>query len=125
MLPKLHLMTLKEFNLTLVTVPKIGNMILDKGWRILTLTMTRFGGNAAVPMNEMAGDIKQMSPEVVGYNNAINADLFYTGEKSSSLNCRRSLLLQGVIGAIPPVYYELQQKSGGNHGSILIVQQTS
>ena len=69
----------------------------------------------------MFTNIKQMSPEQ--RNDYLNnqPDLFY-GEEQILTKLQEDATTTGQLGAIPPVYYELQQKSGGNQSILEFVE---
>ena len=73
------------------------------------------------PSQQVFGNIKQMSPEQ--RNDYLNnqPDLFY-GEEQVLTKLQEDATTTGQLGAIPPVYYELQQKSGGKQSILEFVE---
>ena len=76
---------------------------------------------AVSPSQQVFTNIKQMSPEQ--RNNYLNKqpDLFY-GEEKVLTKLQEDATTTGQLGAIPPVYYELQQKSGGKQSILEFVE---
>ena len=74
------------------------------------------------PSQQVFSNIKQMSPEQ--RNDYLNnqPDLFY-GEEQILTKLQEDATTTGQLGAIPPVYYELQQKSGGKQSILDFVEQ--
>jgi len=74
------------------------------------------------PSQQVFSNIKQMSPEQ--RNNYLNnqPDLFY-GEEQILTKLQEDATTTGKLGAIPPVYYELQQKTGGRVSILDMVKQ--
>ena len=82
---------------------------------------TATASTAVSPSQQVFGNIKQMSPEQ--RNSYLNdqPDLFY-GEEQILTKLRENATTTGQLGAIPPVYYELQQKSGGKQSILEFVE---
>jgi len=74
------------------------------------------------PSQQVFSNIKQMSPEQ--RNDYLNnqPDLFY-GEEQILTKLQEEATTTGKLGAIPPVYYELQQKTGGRVSILDMVKQ--
>ena len=73
------------------------------------------------PSQQVLNNIKQMSPEQ--RNSYLNdqPDLFY-GEEQILTKLQENATTTGKLGAIPPIYYELQQKSGGRQTILEFVE---
>ena len=76
---------------------------------------------AISPSQQVFSNIKQMSPEQ--RDNYLNnqPDLFY-GEEQILTGLQEAATTTGKLGAVPPVYYELIQKSGGKQKLLDLVQ---
>ena len=82
---------------------------------------TAAASTAVSPSQQVFNNIKQMSPEQ--RNSYLNnqPDLFY-GEEQILTKLQEDATTTGQLGAIPPVYYELQQKSGGKQSILEFVE---
>ena len=82
---------------------------------------TAAASTAVSPSQQVFNNIKQMSPEQ--RNSYLNdqPDLFY-GEEQVLTKLQEDATTTGQLGAIPPVYYELQQKSGGKQSILEFVE---
>ena len=82
---------------------------------------TAAASTSTSPSQQVFGNIKQMPPEQ--RNDYLNnqPDLFY-GEEQILTKLQEDATTTGQLGAIPPVYYELQQKSGGKQSILDFVE---
>jgi hypothetical protein len=71
-------------------------------------------GNAPVPTNAMTDIRKKVTESGGDYNGVLNGKgELYDGEATSLEALSKSFTTTGSVGTIPPVYYQLQQMSGG------------
>ena len=87
----------------------------------INYSRTEAASTAVSPSQQVFTNIKQMSPEQ--RNDYLNnqPDLFY-GEEQILTKIQEDSTTTGKLGAIPPVYYELQQKSGGKQSILDFVE---